>query len=83
MTDYAKKENEVLDKIAAIIGSLDDELVKINSLDDDGKDHPAKQRMAEKRALHDIKKIIHEAGKYEKYDDKELDKIAKELGVSE
>ena len=36
-----------------------------------------KKRFAEKKAVHEIKKILHEAKKYEKYDDKELEKAEK------
>ncbi|MCZ1572672.1 hypothetical protein GHI13_14780 [Enterococcus faecium] len=30
-------------------------------------------------AIHEIKKVLHEADKYEKYDEKELDKEFKEI----
>ena len=32
------------------------------------------RQMVEKKAIHEIKKIAHEAGKYDKYDEKELEK---------
>lgn len=77
MADYEKKESEILDKIAKTLVDLDNELSKIDALNEDQKEHHVKQWFAEKRALHDIKKIVHEAGKYEKYDTKELEKISK------
>ena len=36
--------------------------------------HSMKKWLVEKRAMHEIKKIAHEAGKYDKYDEKELQK---------
>lgn len=77
MSDYEKKEAQILEKIGTILNSLDGELNKIDTLDADGKSHHIKKWYAEKRAIHDIKKIVHEAGKYQNYDDKELEKIDK------
>ena len=37
------------------------------------------QWIVEKKAIHEIKKIAHEAGKYEKYDEKALQKEIDEV----
>ena len=36
--------------------------------------HSMKKWLVEKRAMHEIKKIAHEAGKYDKYDEKNYKK---------
>lgn len=43
-----------------------------------------KRWIVEKKAIHEIKKIAHEAGKYDKYDEKELEKeLEKEMDLLE
>lgn len=78
MTDYEKKEEKVLDNIANTVVKLDDELNKLNSLNEDTtKEHEFKKWYAEKKAIHEVKHILHEVGKYAKYDDDEMKKIDK------
>ncbi|MHC5227319.1 hypothetical protein ACYSNW_03455 [Enterococcus sp. LJL99] len=74
MTNYEAKEEKALDKIVATLGKLDDTLSELDTLDnDDKKKHAIKKWFEEKKAIHEIKKIAHEAGKYENYDEAELD----------
>lgn len=77
MSNLEKKKDHELDKIVVAIEKLDDELGKIDALEGDNKKHHIKRWVAEKKALHEIKKILHDAKKYDKYDDKELEKIEK------
>ncbi|MGG5314711.1 hypothetical protein [Enterococcus sp. AZ072] len=76
MTDYEKKEAAVLENIVDTMTNLDSELDKLDSLNEDKtKKHELKKWYAEKKAIHDIKHILHNVGKYEKYDDDEMKKI--------
>lgn len=78
MTDYAKKQEKAIDKIAEVLTSLDKNLNNIDAEVAKGKEHSLKCWFEEKKATHDIKKILHEVDKYDKYDEKELDEINKE-----
>lgn len=74
MTNYEAKEDKALEKIVATLGKLDNTLSELDGLDnDDKKKHAIKKWFEEKKAIHEIKKIAHEAGKYENYDENELD----------
>ncbi|EGO8349118.1 hypothetical protein D7L56_09945 [Enterococcus faecalis] len=53
------------------MNKLDASLEELDSLDEDTKKHSMKKWIVEKKAIHEIKKIAHEAGKY---DEKELEK---------
>lgn len=78
MTDYEKKEESAINKILAAVEKLDTDLDNLNSLDEDkDKQHEMKKWFAEKKAMHEIKKILHDEKKYEKYDDKELEQAEK------
>lgn len=78
MATIAEKETKIVDKIATAVQKMDDELAKLDALNEDkDKKHTMKKWYAEKKAIHQIKHILHEIGKYEKYDDKELEKVAK------
>ena len=74
MSNYEEKEAKALVKIGEVLNKLDRDLEELDSLDDDAKKHSMKKWIVEKKAMHEIKKIAHEAGKYEKYDEKELQK---------
>ncbi|MDN3202356.1 hypothetical protein P0E66_14605 [Enterococcus faecalis] len=74
MSNYEKKEAKALVKIVEILNNLDSNLEELDSLNEDEKKHSMKKWLVEKRAIHEIKKIAHEAGKYDKYDEKELQK---------
>lgn len=78
MADYEKKESEVLEKIAKTVEKLDTTLTELDNLDEDkNKKHGIKKWYEEKKAIHEIKHILHEVGKYAKYDEDEMKKIDK------
>ena len=74
MSNYEEKEAKALVKIADILNKLDSNLEELDSLNEDAKKHSMRKWLVETKAMHEIKKIVHEAGKYEKYDEKELQK---------
>lgn len=75
MTNYEEKEIKVVENIGKTLEKLDTELSKLDSLEEGSKKHPIKKWFAEKKALHEIKHILHEANRYEKYDEKEMVKF--------
>ena len=80
MSNLEHKEEKTLDKIIATVNKLDKELDELDTLSENPeKKHNLKKWIVERKAIHEIKKILHEAGKYEKYDEKELDKEFKEI----
>lgn len=68
-----EKEAKALVEIADVLNKLDSNLEELDSLNEDAKNSMRKW-LVEKKAMHEIKKIAHEAGKYEKYDEKDLQK---------
>ncbi|ENZ5597931.1 hypothetical protein ACGWY2_000208 [Enterococcus hirae] len=80
MSNLEHKEEKTLDKIIDTVNKLDKELDELDTLSENPeKKHNLKKWLVERKAIHEIKKILHEAGKYEKYDEKELDKEFKEI----
>lgn len=80
MSDLEHKEEKALDKIVATVNKLDKELNELDTLSENPeKKHNLKKWLVERKAIHEIKSILHEADKYEKYDEKELDKEFKEI----
>ena len=80
MSNLEHKEEKTLDKIIATVNKLDKELDELDTLSENPeKKQNLKKWLVERKAIHEIKKILHEAGKYEKYDEKELDKEFKEI----
>ncbi|OQO55055.1 hypothetical protein BH736_05025 [Enterococcus hirae] len=80
MSNLEHKEEKTLDKIIATVNKLDKELDELDTLSENPeKKHNLKKWLVERKAIHEIKKILHEAGKYEKYDEYELDKEFKEI----
>ncbi|MEQ7188764.1 hypothetical protein [Enterococcus hirae] len=80
MSNLEHQEEKTLDKIIATVNKLDKELDELDTLSENPeKNHNLKKWLVERKAIHEIKKILHEAGKYEKYDEKELDKEFKEI----
>lgn len=75
------KEDKIIDKISKAIEKLDKDIADIGTLEVDdtntGKDSKVRLWFAEHKALHEIKHILNEVGKYEKYDEKELEKVSK------
>ena len=80
MSNLKHKEEKTLDKIIATVNKLDKELDELDTLSENPeKKHNLKKWLVERKAIHEIKKVLHEADKYEKYDEKELDKEFKEI----
>lgn len=76
MANDEKKEAKVLDNIADTVAKLDSELDKLDALNaDTSKEHEFKKWYAEKKAIHDVKHILHDVGKYSKYDEDEMKKV--------
>ena len=74
------KEEKVVNKIVSVVNKLDKELDELDTLSENPeKKHNLKKWLVERKAIHEIKKVLHEADKYEKYDEKELDKEFKEI----
>lgn len=72
MTNYEKKEEKALDKIAKEIIKLDTTLDKL-----DESDNRVKAWVEHKKAVHEIKNILHEANKYDEYKEEDwMDFIA-------
>ncbi|WP_369674319.1 hypothetical protein [Enterococcus faecium] len=75
MSNLENKEEKVVNKIVSVVNKLDKELDELDTLSENPeKKHNLKKWLVERKAIHEIKKVLHEADKYEKYDEKELDK---------
>lgn len=82
MTDIEKKaekmeekHEKIVKKIADEVQRLDENSSKLDALEaDTEKKHSLKKWNLEKRMIHEVKRILHEAGKYEKYDEGEFEK---------
>ena len=73
MSNLENKEEKVVNKIVSVVNKLDKELDELDALSENPeKKHNLKKWLVERKA-------IHEADKYEKYDEKELDKEFKEI----
>ena len=80
MSNLENKEEKVVNKIVSVVNKLDKELDELDTLSENPeKKHNLKKWLVERKAIHEIKKVLHEADKYEKYDEKELDKEFKEI----
>ncbi|HFC9348892.1 hypothetical protein P6Z42_12360 [Enterococcus faecium] len=80
MSNLENKEEKVVNKIVSVVNKLDKELDELDTLSEKPeKKHNLKKWLVERKAIHEIKKVLHEADKYEKYDEKELDKEFKEI----
>lgn len=81
MADIENKNEKIVKKISIAIEKLDADINKINNLmEESSKKHSLKKWIAEKKAIHEIKKILHEENKYEKYKNKEQEEqLAKEI----
>lgn len=88
MTDIEKKEEKIekkhekiVEKIAEEVERLDSNASKLATLEaDTEKKHSFKKWSLEKKMIHEVKKILHEAGKYEKFDEGEF---AREIEICE
>jgi len=79
MTNYEKKEENVINNMVEVLSKLDNNLTELDALENDSKKHSIKTWYYEKKAVHEMKKVMSDADKYDKYDDKELDKVEKEF----
>ncbi|APB32100.1 hypothetical protein ACWN6Y_05450 [Vagococcus teuberi] len=79
MTNYEKKEDKVIDDVVKVLNELDANLDKLDQVETDPKNHSVRKWYYESKALHNIKRILHDIEKYEKYDEKEFEKIEKEF----
>ncbi|WP_282709508.1 hypothetical protein [Ligilactobacillus sp. Marseille-Q7487] len=70
------KYEKIVNQIAETIVKLDDDLAQIDAASEPkDKMHEMKKWFAEKKAIHEVKRLLHEVSKYEKYDEKELEKM--------
>lgn len=80
MVNYVAKEEKVIEKIVKTIEKLDSDLEKLDDINaEEGHKHKFKKWHTEKKAFHEIKRLLHEIGKYDKYDEKELEKFEKDF----
>lgn len=75
MTNYEEKKDLVIDNISKTLEQLDTDIRNLSSLEDDSaKNNTLNKWYAEKKALHEIKHILHDIDKYKNYDELELEK---------
>jgi len=79
MTNYEKKEENIINSMAKVLEKLDHNLTELDTLENDSKKHSIKTWYYEKKAIHEMKKIMNDVDKYDKYDEKELDQVEKEF----
>lgn len=79
MATYDEKQEKVLDKIADVVKDLDATVADYTKLSLDGKSHSFKEWIDEKKAIHEIKKVLKEIGKYEDNADGEFEKELSDL----
>jgi len=79
MANYEKKEENTINNMAKVLSKLDDSLAELDSLENNPKKHSIKTWFYEKKAIHEMKKIMNDVDKYDKYDEKELDQVEKEF----
>lgn len=75
MTDYAKKEQKILNKIGDLIDQLD---VTLDKLDED-KDSKVKHFFEQEKAIHEIKQIMRAGRKIEENKEEAIDEAAYEV----
>ncbi|AQP53471.1 hypothetical protein CBF34_08190 [Vagococcus penaei] len=83
MTNFEEKKDKVIDEMVKTLEKLDLETGRIQANEESDKKHSVKIWFEEKRALHEVKRLLHEIGKYDKYDEKELEKFEKEMTKSD
>lgn len=74
-----KKEERVIARIVNTINQLDESLRSLDKIEESSKTQAIKKWYEEKKAMHEIKNILHEVGRYEQYDEKELEQWNTEL----
>ncbi|MBS0948612.1 hypothetical protein [Levilactobacillus brevis] len=75
MDYYKNKEDKALQDITDTVSKLDAEIEKIEALTDSNDRHPLEKWHAERLALHDIKRILHDTNKYDHYKADDKDQI--------
>ncbi|MCY9806206.1 hypothetical protein OXT66_01420 [Lentilactobacillus senioris] len=76
MADYDKKEDKALDKISEVLDRLDTNVSKEDADLEAG--HRTRAWFEKHRAIHDVKKIMHEVGKYDRFDEDQYNKFMKD-----
>lgn len=71
ITRYEYKEDKTINRIVDIMYNLDNELNTIDNLESSNTTSRKKEWRAEKKALHNVKRILHEVNLYDNYTDKE------------
>ncbi|ARN94003.1 hypothetical protein AZI11_13820 (plasmid) [Levilactobacillus brevis] len=80
MTNYQNKEEQALERIVNEMLQLDAEVTQAAELEENpDKGYTFKAWRAEQKALHNIKRILHEAHKYDGYEEKEEEQTEKDL----
>ncbi|BDP90724.1 hypothetical protein EfmGK923_08970 [Enterococcus faecium] len=65
MSNLENKEEKVVNKIVSVVNKLDKELDELDTLSENPeKKHNLKKWLVERKAIHEIKKVLHEADKY-------------------
>lgn len=68
---YEYKEDKTINRIVDIMCNLDNDLNTIDNLELSSTTSRKKEWRAEKKALHEVKSILHEVNLYNNYKDKE------------
>lgn len=74
-----KKQEKAINEIEHVLGKLEKTLVKLGTLELSDKDHKVLKDFYLEKAYHDVKKILKEVGKFEKYDDGEFETYIAEV----
>ncbi|MBA1392349.1 hypothetical protein EQ500_00295 [Lactobacillus sp. XV13L] len=76
----SKSDVSPLQQIADVMMQLDEDLTSIDKLQEPiDQTHEMKKWLAQRKALHEVKRILQEAGYYDHYDPHELDQIQRLL----
>ncbi|NKC68538.1 hypothetical protein [Vagococcus fluvialis] len=73
MNNNEKKQENALKKIGKTVDKLDKYL---NELSETDSKHEIKLWFAQKKATHEIKRLLSEVNHYENYEEKELEKLS-------
>ncbi len=73
MANYQQKKEDFIEDVQKIIEGLDINISVLDNLEADIKKHDIATWYYEKKALHEIKRILHKINKYDQYDEKEIE----------
>ncbi|MBM7617230.1 hypothetical protein JOC36_000779 [Weissella uvarum] len=79
MADYTENQEKIIENIADTLKKLDDNVADLGGLKMDPKSHSVKEWVEEHKALHEIKHIMSEIGKYGKFDEKQAQEDEKKF----